>query len=341
MDWSKFKLGIGPMSPEVVDACLAYSNYYQFPLMVIASRNQVDYDNGYSFKTKELVNHITSNSFYNSDLIKICRDHCGPNFADVDKTIPYDMSVHRCKETIKEDITNNFDLIHIDVSRVEQDKQDTLAVELIDYALSLNPNIAIEFGCEDNTGLNLLDNLHTVDKQIEFAKKYKNIVFLVNQTGSLTKHTQIGTFNVELSQSIANRLHNNNFLFKEHNGDYLNKNQAALHYKTGIDSINIAPQLGYIHTLVLNKLGYYYPHELKKFKEYVLNQGAWRKWVVDGIDDEQIKFLVSAHYYYKSEYSLIINDIIKTKKLPFNEMLYNEISIALDQYRLGIGEKHV
>lgn len=326
------------MSPEILNACIKYSHNHNFPIMIIASRNQVDYDNGYAFRTDELYNFIRSHSDYDSNRIKICRDHCGPNFADNDKKLSYDDAVARCKNTIYHDIKNNFDLIHIDVSRIEQAKQLTLAVELIDYALSLNDKIALEFGSEDNTGRNLHDTLSLVESQIEFAKKYDNIKFLVNQTGSLTKHTQVGIFDTELSASIAELIHQSNFLFKEHNGDYLSKDQVLLRKNTGIDSINIAPQLGYVHSYVLNKLGYYYENELEKFKDYVLDRGAWKKWVVDGVNDVDTKFLASAHYYYKSEYATLIKDIIQRKNLPFEEMIYDEVSVALDQYRLGYGE---
>lgn len=339
MDWNKFKLGVGPMSQESLDACLTYSRNYNFPLMIISSRNQVDYDSGYAFKTEELVSFIRNHSSYDPERIKICRDHCGPNFADRDKHSSYNETVQVCKETIRHDIENNFDLLHIDVSRVENVKQLNLAEELIEFALSLNPNILFEFGSEDNTGRNLADTLSTVDAQIEFANKYKDQVkFLVNQTGSLTKHTQVGIFDSDLSLAIADKIHGADFLFKEHNGDYLKREQVKIHAQSGIDSINIAPQIGYIHSYVINKLGYYYPNELKEFKKYVLSAGAWKKWVVDSISDPDIKFMASAHYYFKSEYSRLIQSIISKKGLPLKEMLYDEVCIALDQYRLGYGD---
>lgn len=339
MEWSQFKLGVGPMSPEIVDACLKYSHYHNFPLMFIASRNQVDYNAGYAFNTEDLVNFIKSHKYYNQDRIKICRDHCGPYFADIDKSRTYSDIIKSCKLTIQNDINAKFDLLHIDVSRTESEKQNALASELIEYALSLNPNIALEFGSEDNTGQNLYDTLVTVDKQILFAKKYKNnIKFLVNQTGSLTKHTQVGFFNQDLCAEIASKIHNAGFLLKEHNADYLNVNQVKLHKETGVDAINIAPQLGYTHSYILNRLSYNYKKEMNQFKQYVLEKNLWQKWVADSVQDDETKFLVSAHYFLNSEYSLLINDIITYKKLPFTDMLYDEVSVVLDQYRLGYGD---
>lgn len=339
MEWSQFKLGVGPMSPNVVDSCLKYSKHYNYPLMFIASRNQADYQSGYAFNTEDLVRYIRSNRYYNSNLIKICRDHCGPYFSENDKYLSFDEILKSCKLTIKHDIENDFDLIHIDVSRVEIEKQNSLAHELVSYALSLNSDIALEFGSEDNTGQNLIDTIRTVEKQIEFAKQYKNnIKFLVNQTGSLTKHTQVGIFNQELCHQIACKIHNAGFLFKEHNADYLILDQIRNHKDYGVDAINIAPQLGYAHSLVIDKLSYNYKKELSLFKEYVLQKNLWKKWIVDSVQDDETKFLVSAHYFFNSEYMMLIDNIIETKKLPFEELLFDEISIILDQYRLGFGE---
>lgn len=339
MDWSKFKLGVGPMSKEVVNACLNYSKQHNFPLMIIGSRNQVDFNSGYAFYTQELVEFIKTNPYYDKNLIKICRDHCGPYFADNDKNLSYKEIVELCKLTIKEDLSKNFDLLHIDVSRVDSKKQPELAKQLIEFALNINPNIAIEFGSEDNTGNNLYDTLYMLNKQIDLVQPYKeNIKFLVNQTGSLTKHTQIGIFNEELTQTLSEKIHQAGFLFKEHNADYLQAEQVKIHKKSGIDAINIAPQLGYTHTYVLSKLGYNYPNELKNYKQYVIEKNLWRKWIVDSVRDDETKFLVSAHYFLNCEYSKLITEIIDKKKLPFNELLCDEISVVLDQYRLGYGD---
>lgn len=327
------------MSPEIVNGCLKYSYDHNYPLMIIASRNQVDYQSGYAFATSELSSFIKTNKYYDKDRIKICRDHCGPNFSDKDKNLSLHEIIEICKKTIETDIQNGFELIHIDVSRVNTKIQEELSINLIEYALSLNPNLALEFGCEDNTGNNLHDTLETVDKQIEFALKYKNnIKYLVNQTGSLTKQTQVGIFNQELSNKIAIKIHNAGFYFKEHNADYLTKSQVNQRKLAGINAINIAPQLGYIHSLTLNKLGYNYASVLDEFKQYVLKQGYWKKWVVDGIDDPEIKFLASAHYFLNSKYAILIREVISSKNLSFDELLYQELSIVLDQYRLGFSE---
>ena len=55
MNISKFKLGLGPMSKDIVNLCLEYSKIHDYPIMLIASRNQVDFDSGYAFTTESFV----------------------------------------------------------------------------------------------------------------------------------------------------------------------------------------------------------------------------------------------------------------------------------------------
>ena len=76
-----FKLGFGPMSAEIIDTLVGYSNQ-QHPIMIIASRNQIDSDNGYVMTTQELNDRVQK-----SDYLWLCRDHCGPYFLDSEKNL--------------------------------------------------------------------------------------------------------------------------------------------------------------------------------------------------------------------------------------------------------------
>mgnify|MGYP003343926735 FL=1 len=113
----QFKLGFGPMSKEIIDIMCEWSRDEDYPLMIIASRNQVDVSDGYVCNTNELVNRV---KHHKTPKILLCRDHCGPYFADTDLGLTIDEAIVRCKQTIAEDIAQGFDLIHIDVSRSEE-----------------------------------------------------------------------------------------------------------------------------------------------------------------------------------------------------------------------------
>ena len=111
-----FKLGFGPMSREVITSIATYSKEKNEPLMLIASRNQVDAESGYVMTTPELRQLLSTLPTEN---LWICRDHCGPYFLDVEKGLPLRDAVEASKKTIAYDIEQGFDLIHIDTSRVD------------------------------------------------------------------------------------------------------------------------------------------------------------------------------------------------------------------------------
>jgi hypothetical protein len=324
------------MSPDIVELCLEYSKLHDFPMMIIASRNQVDAYSGYAFTTPGLVSFVTNSDHYDADRVLICRDHCGPYFSDADKDLKLHKAIDRCLETVRADVSAGFDLIHIDVSRVEDGEQEKTARTLIDYALDLRPNILFEFGSEDNTGEGLARSLSRLKRQLRFTENYKNsIKFFVSQTGSLTKHKQVGSFNVDTNTKVSEAIHSAGLLFKEHNADYINRDEVALRKQAGVDAINIAPQLGAIQSRVLTELGPKVGDIYKEFFSYVLDQGYWKKWVTDDVKDDKTKFIASAHYCFSSQKGKRLIAEIRSKNLPFDEMLRDQLFKELDEYRIG------
>lgn len=304
-DIKKFRLGFGPMSPEIIKILADYTKDNQYPLMIIASRNQVDYNSGYVCSTKELANMIKD---HHSDNLLLCRDHCGPYFKDSDKNLSLYDAVQECKKTIQEDLANGIELIHIDVSRVETNPI-AIATELINFTLAISPNVMMEFGSEDNTGIDVDSSLARIDSQLNFISQYrKNIKFFVTQTGSLTKSHQRGVFDVEKNRQTRFQIHQAGFLFKEHNADYFTENDIKLRLEAGIDSLNIAPQLGKIQTDLLKEFA---PADLwDKFADLVYNKNYWQRWVEEGVTDKAVAVSVSGHYCYNSaEYRNIMSAI--------------------------------
>ena len=335
MDFRNFKLGVGPISKPIVAACLEYSNFHEFPIMFIASRNQADHDSGYAFTTGELVDFIRSSDYYDPDRVLICRDHCGPYFSDADDGLSLTDAVEACLKTIEADCNANFDLIHVDVSRIVTDQQFDIAEVLFDYATTLKPDMAFEFGTEDNTGTNLKDSMQKLHQQLEFIESYNPYIkFVVAQTGSLTKHKQVGKFNPSDNAQIAELIHTNGMLFKEHNADYLTATEVNLRKTTGVDSINIAPQLGSIQSSVMLEYKYHYPTLFETFYNEVLEAGYWTKWVTPDITDNDIKFIASAHYCYRYDSGkLLLNELLNN--VDFTVTLKTQLYDAIDQYRIG------
>jgi fructose/tagatose bisphosphate aldolase len=322
----QFKLGFGPMSKEIIEILAKYTKENNYPLMIIASRNQVDYATGYVCTTAELVEQVQQ--FKNPNLL-LCRDHCGPYFSDLDRSLSLDDAMDRCKKTIAADIAAGFDLIHIDVSRIPSN-QLYYAKELIEYTLSLNPDIKLEFGSEDNTGIDIKSSLARIDVQLGFLNPYKNnVVFFVTQTGSLTKDGQAGNFDVERNKEIGEQIRAAGFMFKEHNADYFTAEDIQKRISAGIDSLNIAPQLGVIQTGLLKEFA---AVELwSVFSDLVYNQNYWQRWVPEGVTDKDIAVNVSGHYLFNSQtYKDIIAGIDYDK---FKSQLEKKITELLDHYK--------
>lgn len=322
----QFKLGFGPMSKDIVKVLAAYTKNNNYPLMIIASRNQVDFDTGYVCTSAELSELVKE--YRNSNLL-LCRDHCGPGFSDLDRGLDLEMQIHRCKNTIQSDIAAGFDLIHIDVSRVATD-QLKVAQELIEFALSLNPGIKLEFGSEDNTGVDIESSIGRIEKQLEFLSAYRNnVVFFVTQTGSLTKDGQVGSFDVERNRQIGEQIRAAGLLFKEHNADYFTAEDIQQRIEAGIDTLNIAPQLGKMQTDLLKQFA---PTDLwSKFADYVYSRNYWQRWVPEGVTDKDIAVSVSGHYCFNSEPCRNIVAAIDTDK--FNSALEKSLTELMDHYK--------
>jgi len=323
----RFKLGFGPMSTEIVDILCTYTQEKDYPLMIIASRNQVDADTGYvttSANLAEQVNH------YDRKNILLCRDHCGPYFADLDKGIDLEAALLRCESTIAADIASGFDLIHIDVSRIPGN-QLVHAKRLIEFTLNLEPKMKLEFGTEDNTGDDVDGSIDRLAEQLEFLSAYKdNVIFVVSQTGSLTKDGQMGKFTIASNKKVAKQIHNAGFLFKEHNADYFTEKDIEQRVTAGIDAINIAPQLGKIQTDLLTEFAGDTP-EYATFADYVYSQPYWPRWMSNGSTDKDTAVSVSGHYCFASkEYNDAMGSV---NRADFNAALKDKIYTLLDMYR--------
>jgi hypothetical protein len=332
-----FKLGLGTMSPEIVDLCLEYSAINNYPIMLIASRNQADVDSGYAFTTHSLAEQIRNNPNYDPKRVLVCRDHCGPYFSDLDKGETLQHATGRCIETIITDAELGFDLIHIDVSKVDPDQQEHVASTLFKVAQSANPNMMFEFGCEDNTGELLKENLESMRNQLEFLKKYTpHVKFFVSQTGSLTKHKQVGKFNSVVARISTDMAHGEGLLFKEHNADYLSHSHIVHRKLAGVDAMNIAPQLGCLQTKIMHDLGKSLGSVYDDFRALVLAKEYWVRWTTPEITDEQTRYIAGGHYLFNSIQGIAL-------KAAIGEALISHLKPAifavLDEYRSGMDYK--
>ena len=324
-----FKLGFGPMSFEIVRALCQYSQNTLQPLMIIASRNQVDDQNGYVMTTKELSQLVSK---YDRTYTILCRDHCGPYFLDSEKNLSESQAISATKRTIAKDIEQGFDLIHIDTSRCEHGYKT--AEDLIKFCLDLNPNIMFEFGTEENIGV--VAGIEKYKSDVNFAKQFPNMEFVVAQTGSLTKEDrQCGTFNRDVVQLLVEYANNAGIKLKEHNADYLTAEEIKLRKDTGVHALNIAPQLGVIQTRYIKSYCQTYGLDIEwnRFAETVLNSGKWKKWMIK--DDDNLKVDVAGHYLFQhDDYKRIIFEL--SQRANWEEQLHKELGYIFNLYEKNL-----
>lgn len=319
----KYNLGFGPMSPLIVDIMLQHANEHERPLMIIASRNQVDHNSGYVMNTDQLAQQVNRRA---NPYVMLCRDHCGPYFLDVEKALNNRQAIEATKKTIGADIENGFDLIHIDTSRCERSYD--AADELINFSTKLNPDIQFEFGTEENVGV--AAGIKKYQEDVKFASQYPNMQFVVAQTGSLTmEDRQVGSFDTAIVRKLVNFANRAGVKLKEHNADYLTAAQIRQRRDAGVHALNIAPQLGVVKTKTILALAEQFSVDTSAFSTAVLDSNKWCKWHIDG--DGHTKVVTAGHYcYWTSEFFQLTEQL--EKHVNWRSAVYQAIDDVLNLY---------
>ena len=119
------------MSLNCVDATIEIADEYKIPLMLIASRRQIDtkiFGGGYvnNWSTEQFSKYVSKKTKKKN--IILCRDHGGPwqNNFEIEKKISLDAAMENAKKSFEADIKSNFQVIHIDPSI---DPKKTLKVD--------------------------------------------------------------------------------------------------------------------------------------------------------------------------------------------------------------------
>jgi len=301
------KLGVGPMSEEIVEAVFCYSQKHGKPLMLISSKNQIDWDGGYvnAWTTKAYMDYIKKlKAKYPKAAVYVCRDHCGPGFKSYDMKDVY--------KTIDSDLENNFDLIHIDFCHYKGDRAELLeeSKKAIKYIHAKNPNMLIEVGTDENSGA-FLEDVSAIEKDMKYFTDIAPLQFFVVQTGSIVKEqNQAGDFNSDFIAKVKEVSRKYNLGLKEHNGDYVEKSTISKR-KGLIDAINVAPQFGVLQTMLTLQKCHTYGIDFTDFLQAAYASRRWEKWLNKNTADN--KFLCSVlagHYVFAGEaYKKIYDNI--------------------------------
>lgn len=324
-------LAVGPMSSEIVEAVFYYSNFHRKPLMLIASKNQIDYAGGYvnNWTTKEYMEFVAAmRARYPMAKVKICRDHCGPGFNG-------NFDIKDVYKTIDEDIKTGFDLIHIDFCHYKGSKAEKLAEakKAILYCLKKKPGIELEIGTDENRGTSYsLPNIKEWEREIDFFQEFCKPTFYVVQTGSLVMEiNQVGTFNKSFTEKISKVIRAKGLKLKEHNADYLTKTEI-LERQGLVDAMNIAPQLGVIQTQTVLARALIYGVRIDDFLEEVYRGGKWKKWMKDnGPENKMLCSVIAGHYHFTSKtYKDIIRQLAERENIK--DVILNSIVNVIRHY---------
>ena len=312
-------LGIGPMSPMLLQGALELAKEQDFPILFIASRNQIDkqsFGGGY-------VSHWDQQQFCDAisamadkvgfdGLYYVCRDHGGPWQRDEERRaeLPEAEAMVLGLESYLADVDAGFDLLHIDPTKdphtvgavVEMETVLRRTVELIQKIEAYRnakklPSIGYEVGTEEtNGGLTGTDAFALfIDKLTDALKEngLPKVQFIVGQTGTLTRLTEnVGHYSFENAGRLAKITADNAIELKEHNSDYLPDDIMLMHPALGIGSSNVAPEFGVAETRAYLQLARL---EKKLYEMGLLSgcgsvgqilpraaveKGRWRKWMV-------------------------------------------------------------
>lgn len=309
-------LGIGPMSKPLIKATLELAQEKDFPIMLIASRNQVDSDefgHGYvrDWDQDRFVNDVKAveDEIGFEGLCYLCRDHGGPWQRDEERSakLPVQEAMDKCIRSYKHDIEAGFDLLHIDPTKDPEYSMGTVpfeividrTVEIIDELEKFRkekglPEIGYEAGTEEtNGGLTSVDAFSNfIDTLVErlAEKGIKAPEFVVGQTGTLTRLTEnVGNFNRDNAALLSQNAAKHGVGVKEHNGDYLSDKILLEHPVLDITAMNVAPEFGTVETrayleLALTEQRSVLPEKCSKLAEemalYAVKSERWRKWMV-------------------------------------------------------------
>jgi len=290
-------LFVGPMSKEIVETVCELSNQ-GILVGLIPSRRQVTYDGGYvnNWDTGEFVKFVRSRT----KLALIVRDHGGP----LQGKVPDDGL-----REYESDLRNGFNVIHIDPwkSVTSFDKGIEKTLEQILFCLNIDKNIVFEVGTEE---VIFAYDHHQFRKLLWRLKKalgdsFKNVRYAVVQSGvRIMGIRNVGIFSKDRLEKMMDVANDFGLKGKEHNGDYLNDCQIKTRVESGLQCLNIAPELGVIQTRIIMKNDGF---DLDAATEICFREKKYEKWLPSNFSglacDEKKRLIVelSGHYHFTEE----------------------------------------
>lgn len=326
-------LGVGPMSVNCVDATIELANEHEVPIMMIASRRQIDseeFGGGYvnNWTTEEFARYVTDKD--KKGKILLARDHGGPwqNTREKDAQLGLRRAMESAKSSYRADIAAGFQILHIDPSidiHGQPDVDEVLdrVFDLYDYCWTqsqqMRREVIFEVGTEEQSGsTNSQEELdYTLNEINKFCRKNKfdPPAFVVIQCGTrVMEMRNVGSFDspVRVANEIPAELqlpkmieicNRHGIFMKEHNTDYLSDEALQWHPRLGIHAANVAPEFGVAESKalvsVLEANGY--EDLATRFLALAYESKKWDKWMLDGTTaTDRDRSLIAGHYIFST-----------------------------------------
>jgi len=326
-------LGVGPMSLNCVDAAIELSNEHEVPILLIASRRQIDSEQvggGYvnNWTTAEFARYVIDRD--KKGKILLARDHGGPwqNPKESGENLSLRRAMESAKASFRADLEAGFQILHIDPSvdihgRPRVDEVLDRIFELYEFCWSqaqqLRQEVIFEIGTEGQSGsTNSQEELcYTLNAVQQFCKRNHLPApsFVVIQCGTrVMEMRNVGSFDspvrvadelpaeIQLPKmiEICNRF---GIFMKEHNTDYLSDEALQWHPRLGIHAANVAPEFGVTESRAL--VGILEANGLRelsdRFLQLAYDSGKWDKWMLpDTRASDRDRAIIAGHYVFTS-----------------------------------------
>jgi hypothetical protein len=358
-------LGVGPMSKNCVDAAIELAHQYKAPLMLIASRRQIDseqFGGGYveNWTSKQFANYVTEKDVDNN--IILARDHGGPWQNELEKIQNMDLkdAMQSAKDSYRADIDAGFHMLHIDPSvdihaKPNVDQILERVYELYDfccsYAKQKKQDIIFEIGTEEQSGSNNTQEEleYTLEQMRKFCKlnNFPYPSFVVIQAGTRVMETRnVGSFDSPIR--LANELppeiqiprmidicNKHGIWMKEHNTDYLSTESLRWQPRLGIHAANIAPEFGVAETRAFVKILKETDQLdlLDQFLAASYSSMKWKKWMLNETTCNNFdRSIIAGHYVFSTDECLEIKASARKKIKNLDSYLKNEVKVSIFRY---------
>lgn len=362
-------LGVGPMSKICVDAAIELANENRVPLILIASRRQIDseeFGGGYvnNWTTQQFADYVLDKD--KSGRIILARDHGGPWQNEKEKAANYGLrkAMDSAKRSFARDIDAGFQILHVDPS---VDPHGTPTVEETlerlfelyefcwSYARRAGRELLFEVGTEEQSGsTNTPEELkYTLSEIAKFcAKNHLPFpAFVVVQTGTrVMEMRNVGSFAspVRVANELAAEIQlpmmidicrSHDIYMKQHNTDYLDDESLRWHPRLGIHAANVAPEYGVAETkaLVSTMREHGFSELADRFIAHSLASGKWKKWMLPNTRATDLeRAMISGHYVFATEEGSAIRaeatKRLAAKGVDLDAVLKKEVKLSIQRY---------